>query len=310
MKLLALAGGVGGAKLASGLAESLPPDDLTIVVNTADDFEHFGLYICPDLDTVCYSLAGLADRSTGWGRADETWQALTNVARLGGPVWFRLGDQDLATHLERTRRLKEGQSLSEVVRSFCQAWGIKQRILPMADQPIRTVVRTANSGDLAFQDYFVRLASHPRVTGFSFSGIESATMPEDVAQAIAEASHVVICPSNPWVSIAPILAVPGIRPKLQGKKVVAVSPIIGGRTVRGPAAKMYEEMGMLPSALAVAEHYRGLATHFVLDHRDSNLEPDVRRLTMYTLVTDTVMQDPQGRKRLAEDVLNFVGLPT
>ncbi len=316
-RIVALAGGVGGAKLAHGLAQVLPPEDLTVIVNTGDDFEHLGLYICPDLDTVCYTLAGLANPETGWGRADETWQAITDIERLGGPAWFRLGDKDLATHLERTRRLKEGQCLSEITREFCKAWGIEQTILPMSDQTVRTVVET-DDGDLEFQEYFVHRRCEPRVKGFRFDGIAAARPAAGVVEAIEQAEAIVVCPSNPWVSIAPILAVLFLAPAPlsqnweggwgEGKKVVAVSPIIGGQAVKGPAAKMYRELGIEPSALAVARHYRGLVTGFVLDKVDAQLEAEVRRLNMRALVTETLMRTSEDRRRLAEDVLNFIGI--
>ena len=205
MKIVALAGGVGGAKLAHGLAQILPPEDLTVIVNTGDDFEHLELTICPDLDTVCYTLAGLANPETGWGRNGETWNVISNIEKLGGPNWFRLGDQDIATHLERTRRLKEGNSLSQVTREFCEAWGIKQTVLPMSDLPVRTIVDT-DEGELAFQEYFVHRHCEPRVKGFRFDGVEEAQPTVGVREAIDLAEAVVICPSNPWVSIDPIYA--------------------------------------------------------------------------------------------------------
>jgi LPPG:FO 2-phospho-L-lactate transferase len=315
MKIAALAGGVGGAKLAHGLAQALSPEDLTVIVNTGDDFEHLGLYISPDLDTVCYTLAGLANPETGWGRADETWDAIANVKRLGGPAWFRLGDRDLGTHLERTRRLRAGQSLSQITRDFCQAWGVKPRILPMSDQPVATIVDTVEHGELPFQEYFVRLRCEPKVKGFRFHGLEAAQPATGVLGAIVEADAIVVCPSNPWVSIDPILAVLSLSPiplpwregrKDGGKRVVAVSPIIAGRAVKGPAAKMYTELGIQPSALAVAEHYRGLISDFVLDKEDSNLEKTIQSLEVQTLVTDTLMKSDAERKRLAEDVLNLI----
>ncbi len=269
MKIVALAGGVGGAKLAHGLAQILPPEDLTIIVNTGDDFEHWGLYISPDLDTVCYTLAGLANPETGWGRVNETWQTITNIEKLGGPGWFHLGDQDMATHLERTRRLKDGQSLSQITRDFCKAWGVKHTVLPMSDQPVRTIVET-DEGDLPFQEYFVHRACQPQVRGFRFEGVETARPADGVEQAIQSAEAVIICPSNPWVSIDPILRV--LSPILSNKlPVVAVSPIIGGKTVKGPAAKMYAELGIEPSALAVAKHYHDLLRGFVLDKEDAQL---------------------------------------
>ncbi len=302
MKIVALAGGVGGAKLAHGLAQILSPEELTIIVNTGDDFEHYGLYICPDLDTVCYTLAGLANPETGWGRINETWNVIGNASKLGGPGWFNLGDQDLGTHLERTRRLKEGQCLSEITRDFCRAWGIKHTILPMSDQQVRTIVDT-EEGELAFQEYFVHRRCEPRVKGFRFDGADKAEAADGVREALQSADAVVICPSNPWVSIDPILKV---IPKIE-KPVVAVSPIIGGQTVKGPVAKMYRELGIEPSALAVANHYRGLATGFVLDQIDQRLEGDIMSLGMQILVTNTLMNSLEYRSRLAEDVLNFLG---
>jgi LPPG:FO 2-phospho-L-lactate transferase len=304
LKILALAGGVGGAKLSQGLAQVLPPEDLTIIVNTGDDFEHYGLYICPDLDTVCYTLAGLANSETGWGRANESWTAIENAAKLGGPEWFRLGDQDLGTHLERTRRLKEGQTLSQITRDFCGAWGIEQTILPMSDQPVRTIVET-EAGDLAFQEYFVHRRCEPRVRGFRFEGADQAEPAPAARDAIRAADAIIICPSNPWVSIDPILRVISWE---KGKQIIAVSPIIGGQTIKGPAAKMYREMGIEPSALAVANHYRGLATGFVLDIVDKQLKGDVVGLSMQTLVTNTMMDSLDSRSRLAQDILRLTGI--
>jgi LPPG:FO 2-phospho-L-lactate transferase len=306
MRIVALAGGVGGAKLADGLAQILPPEDLTIVVNTGDDFEHLGLYISPDLDTVCYTLAGLANPKTGWGRKGETFHAMENLQKLGGPDWFQLGDRDLATHIERTRRLQEGQPLSQVTRDFCQVWGIYSIVLPMSDQPIRTFVDTVELGELAFQEYFVHQKCEPRVKGFRFAGVESARPAPGVLEAIEKADAVIICPSNPWVSIDPILAVAGVRSALAAKRIAAVSPIIGGQTVKGPAAKMYAELGIRPSALAVAEHYRGLLSGFVIDMIDSGLENNVQRLNIKTLATNTLMKTQDDRRRLAQDVLNLI----
>lgn len=299
MKITALAGGVGGAKLAHGLAQILPPEDLTVIVNTGDDFEHLGLYICPDIDTVCYTLAGLANMETGWGRAGETWKTIENIERLGGPSWFRLGDQDFGTHLERTRRLKEGQSLSRITKDFCQAWGIQHTVLPMTDSPVRTIV-DSDEGELAFQEYFVHRRCEPKVKGFRFDGVEFARPAEGVNDALASADAIVICPSNPWVSVDPILRV---IPKID-KPVVAVSPIIGGKTVKGPAAKMYAELGIEPSALAVARHYGSLLSGYVLDDIDAELSD---KIEARTLVTNTLMNNLTDRARLATDVLHFIG---
>lgn len=302
MKIVALAGGVGGAKFAHGLAQILPPDDFTVIVNTGDDVEHYGLYICPDLDTVSYTLAGLANPETGWGRAGETWNVIENASRLGGPRWFNLGDQDLGTHLERTRRLREGQSLSQITNDFCQAWGIEHSVLPMSDQPVRTIVET-EEGDLPFQEYFVHRRCEPRVRGFRFEGVEAAEPSPGTREAIQLADAVIFCPSNPWVSIDPILRVIGRI----DKPVIAISPIIGGQTVKGPAAKMYHELGIEPSALAVARHYCDLATGFILDTIDQNLEGEIRSLGMRTYVTNTLMRSHDDRKQLATNVLNFLG---
>jgi len=302
MKIVALAGGVGGAKLAHGLAQILKPEELTIIVNTGDDFEHYGLTICPDLDTVCYTLARLANPETGWGRVNESWNVMENTSKLGGPDWFRLGDQDLGTHLERTRRLKGGDSLSQITKDFCKAWGVEHTVLPMSDQPVRTIVDT-DEGELAFQEYFVHRRCEPRVKGFRFEGADRAEAVSEAKEAIQSADAVVICPSNPWVSIDPILKVIPI----QNKPVYAVSPIIGGETVKGPAAKMYRELGIEPSAFAVANHYRGLITGFVLDTIDAQLIESVRGLNMQVLVTNTLMKGHEYRRQLASDVLNFIG---
>lgn len=310
LKIVALAGGVGGAKLVHGLAQILPPENLTVIVNTGDDFEHYGLYICPDLDTVCYTLAGLANPETGWGRAGETWQAIENAKRLGGPGWFNLGDCDLGTHLERTRRLKGGQTLSQITHDFCKAWGIEQTVLPMSDKAVRTIVET-DEGELAFQEYFVHRRCEPKVRGFHFEGLEIAEAAPGALEAITAADAVVICPSNPWVSIDPILKTlapsplsGGERGWGEGKTIVAVSPIIGGQTVKGPAAKMYAELGIQPSALAVSEHYRGLLSGFVIDQVDAEL---VKSIAIPTLTTDTLMNLLTKRAQLAGDVLHFIG---
>jgi LPPG:FO 2-phospho-L-lactate transferase len=303
MKIVALAGGVGGAKLADGLAGLLPPQDLTIIVNTGDDFEHFGLYICPDIDTICYTLAGLSNLETGWGRSSETYRTLDHIQDLGGPGWFRIGDMDLATHLERTRRLREGQLLSQVTQAFCKAWGVKHPVIPMSDQPVHTMVNTTGYGELAFQEYFVHQNCKPEVNGFRFSGIETASPATGVLEAMHQADAIVFCPSNPWVSIDPILSLKGLRSALASKFVLAVSPIIGGRTIKGPAAKMFTEMGFKPTALAVAQHYADLLSGFVLDIIDTNLAVE---LSIPVAITNTVMNTREDRRHLAQDVLNLI----
>ncbi len=320
MKITALAGGVGGAKLVHGLAQILPPEDLAIIVNTGDDFEHFGLYICPDLDTICYTLAGLANPETGWGRADETWRAMENLRRLRAPDWFNLGDQDLATHLERTRRLREGETLSQITRHFCQAWGVKQAVLPMSDQPVRTMVDTVEHGELPFQEYFVKHRCEPRVRGFRFAGLESARPAPGVLEALEQADAIVICPSNPWVSIDPILrtiSTPpsplsqqvALMPQERGwgmrKPILAVSPIVGGQAIKGPAAKMFAELGIEPSALAVAEHYGTLLTGIVVDAVDSEIAKGIK---IPLRVTHTIMNSPLDRAQLAREIIEFMAL--
>jgi LPPG:FO 2-phospho-L-lactate transferase len=303
---------VGGAKFADGLSRLLPPDHLTVIVNTGDDFEHLGLHISPDLDTVCYTLAGMANPHTGWGLAEESFHALEGLEALGGPGWFQVGDRDLGTHLERTRRLRLGQPLSQVTRDFCQAWGVRPRVLPMTDELAPTVVLTS-AGELPFQEYFVHRQCQPAVTGFRFEGIEQAKPAPGVLEALRRADLVVFCPSNPWVSIDPILAVPGVRQALlegrtaRGLPILAVSPIIRGKTVKGPAAKMFSELGIEPSALAVAAHYGGLCSGFVLDRLDERQAPAIRALGMQTLVTETLMSANADRVRLANEMLRFFG---
>lgn len=306
--VVALAGGVGGARLADGLAQVLPNEALSVIVNVGDDFEHLGLRICPDLDTVCYTLAGLANPATGWGRSDETFKALETLSQLGGPGWFRLGDRDLGLHLERTRRLAAAQSLSQVTHAICQAWQIRAQVLPATDDNAPTWVYT-DEGELPFQEYFVHRQCRPRVTGFRFAGIADARPAPGVLAALESARTVVFCPSNPWVSIDPILAVPGIRQAIEtpkpGRARVAVSPILGGKTVKGPAAKMYAELGIEPSALNVARHYTGLLDGFVIDHQDTELVQEIENLGMHVLVTQTLMLTPDDRRRLAAEVLKF-----
>jgi|SRR5271157_3658755 len=303
MRIVALAGGVGGAKLSDGLAQILPAADLTVIVNNGDDFEHLGLVVCPDLDTVCYTLAGLANPETGWGRLGETFHILESLHLLGGPDWFKLGDLDLATHLERSRRLREGQPLSQITHDFCRTWNVPQAILPMSDQPVRTMVQTADQGELPFQEYFVHRQCEPVVKGFRFAGIEAARPAPGVLEAIERSDAVVICPSNPWVSINPILGLDGIRPALSRKRVVAISPIIAGKTVKGPAAKMYAELGIQPSALAVAQHYGSLLSAFILDVQDS---PLANNIEIRTCLTDILMNSRMDRRRLAQDVLDCI----
>ena len=305
-RAVVLAGGVGGARFTAGLARVLPPEQIAVIVNVGDDFTHFGLHISPDVDTVCYTLAGRENPATGWGRADESWYALETIGELGGPTWFRLGDRDLGLHLERTRRLQAGQTLSQITRAVCQAWGVRTTVLPVTDDPVPTVVDTVEHGRLAFQEYFVRLKSQPRVRGFGFEGAAQARPAAGVLEAIAAAEVVLIAPSNPWVSIDPILAIPRVRDALQTKTVVAVSPLIGGRAVKGPAAKMFAELGIEPSALAVAQHYRNLVQGLVVDETDAALAPRITATTGQAVcITDAWMPTPDRRRALAQATWDF-----
>jgi LPPG:FO 2-phospho-L-lactate transferase len=304
--IVALAGGVGGAKMAQGLALALPSGDLTVVVNTADDFDLYGLRICPDLDTVLYTLAGLANPATGWGIAGDTRHALDAIARLGRDPWFLLGDQDLATHILRTERLRDGAPLSEVTAAFAAALGIPSRILPMTDDPVSTLIQTPD-GDLDFQEYFVHRRQQDDVTGVVFRGADRARPNPDALAAISSAEVVVICPSNPIVSIGPILAVPGFRETLiqTGATRIAVSPIIGGKALKGPADRMLQTLGHEVSAAGVAALYGDLLDGFVIDEQDRALAGQIAASGVRVHVAQTVMGDAADRRRLGEEILSF-----
>lgn len=311
-RVVALAGGVGGAKLAHGMQQVLAPGELTVIVNTGDDDEFHGLLVCPDHDTVAYTLAGLADRERGWGLAGETWAAAAMLARLGEPGWFQLGDRDLAVHVHRTRRLRDGTRLTEVLLGIQAALGVPSRILPMSDQPVRTRVRTPD-GWLAFQDYFVRRHQAPEVLEVRFEGIDGARPTAEVAAALATAEAIVICPSNPYVSIGPILAVPGMRDRLdaarsRGVSVVGVSPIVGGKALKGPADRMLASLAGDSSAVAVARILAGVADAFVLDEADADLAGDVAAIGMHAVTARSVMTDDASRAALARVVLAEAGL--
>jgi LPPG:FO 2-phospho-L-lactate transferase len=305
LKIAALAGGVGGAKLIHGLAKLLPPEELSVIVNTGDDFEYLGLNISPDLDTVCYTLAELANPVTGWGRKDESWTIYQEIAALDGPNWFHLGDKDLATHIFRTYKLNQGLTLSEITAEFCRCWGVNHTVFPMSDQSVRTVVHTAGGEALGFQEYFVHQACEPVVEHFEFVGIEDARPLPQAISAIKACDVVIISPSNPWVSIDPILKIPGYVEAIREKPVIAVSPLIGGKALKGPAAKMYEELGVKPSAAAVAKHYQDILTGFVIDNQDRQELEKIERWRIIALVTNILMKNNQDRFRLAEEVLRF-----
>jgi LPPG:FO 2-phospho-L-lactate transferase len=308
-RIVELAGGVGGAKLADGL-QAVAGDRLTVVVNTGDDTERHGLLVCPDLDTVTYTLASLENETFGWGLAGDTWAAMDALERLGEPAWFRLGDRDLATHIARTDRLRRGATLTEVTRQLGASLGVRATILPMTEGRGRTRVRT-DDGWRDFQDYFVRLHQSPDVREIAFDGIADARPTREVEAALASADVVVIGPSNPIVSIGPILALPGMTRLLEaargrGTRFVAVSGILGGKALKGPADRMLTSLGYESSALGVARGYAGLIDAFVLDTVDAALAPAVESLGIRAVVTDPVMTDDASRARLAREVLAAV----
>jgi LPPG:FO 2-phospho-L-lactate transferase len=304
--VVALAGGVGGSKMVSGLAQILPPENLFVVVNTGDDFEHLGLHISPDLDTVMYGLAGVNNPQTGWGRADESWHAIGEVEALDGPAWFKLGDKDLANHLLRTQWLRQEQSLSWVTAQLCQRFGVKQTVVPMTDSFVRTIVHT-DEGRLAFQDYFVRRRCEPSVQKLLYEGSDTADINPDLKTAVRAADLIVITPSNPLLSIDPILFLPGITDLIRTAPFpkIAVSPIIGGKAVKGPAAKIMQELGMDVSPVGVASHLNHILTGFVFDTEDQNLQSRIERLGLKSMHTNTLMKSPQDQARLAREVVAF-----
>ncbi len=303
-RVVALAGGVGGAKLADGLYRCLPPGALTVIVNTGDDFRRYGLAISPDLDTVMYTLAGLAHPVNGWGLAGDTQQMLGMLRRYGDDAWFGLGDMDMATHLLRTQALAAGQTLSEITDALSSALGIRARLLPMSDDAVPTMVETLEHGTLAFQEYFVRYRWQPTVRRLYYNGADRARPAPGLLDTLAQASAIVICPSNPLLSIEPILQIPGIRAALERRTApcVAVSPIIAGQAVKGPAAKLMAELSMEVSAAGVAQYYGTLIDGLVIDSADRDVQIAPRKL-----VTNTFMQTIDDRVRLAGEVLEWMG---
>ena len=307
MQLVALAGGTGAAKLLRGLSRLVPPRDLTIVVNTGDDAELWGLHISPDLDTVCYTLAGVIDATRGWGLADETFQALGQMARFGEPSWFSLGDRDLATHLHRTRLLREGRTLSDATTAIGAALGVKSRILPMSDQPVRTRV-LGPDGWLDFQEYFVREKAQVEVRDVAYDGSSAANAAAGVLEAIAGARAVIVCPSNPVTSIGPILAVPGIADALtrSAATIIAVSPIVGGNAVSGPAGRLMASRRLPVSAAGVARLYAPWLDVLILDERDRQEIPEVLQLGVSPVTAQTIMATREDEIALARRVLEVL----
>jgi len=306
--VIALCGGVGGAKLVFGLTRILAPEDLTVIVNTGDDFRHLGLHVSPDIDTVTYTLAGLSDRERGWGLAGETWGFMSALRRLGGEDWFQLGDHDLAMHIERSRRLDAGERLSTITEALTARLGVRHRIIPMTDDPVGTVVVT-DAGDLPFQRYFVAEQCRPTAVAIRYEGAAAATPSAPVQAALQrqDVAAVVICPSNPYLSIDPILAVPSLRDGLRGlgAPIVAVSPIVGGRALKGPAAKLMAELGGEPGVAEVAAHYEGLIDGLVIDDTDAEQALALQSQGLPTLATGTIMESDSDRVRLAQECLGF-----
>ena len=309
--ILALSGGVGGAKLAAGLAAVLPPERLTIAINTGDDFEHLGLTVCPDIDSVVYAMAGLNDRQRGWGVAGETWQAMASLKALGEADWFNLGDRDLGMHLARSWRLRAGESLSEVTSRLSQALGVAHSVVPMSDQPVRTQVQT-EAGWCDFQQWFVGNQCGPAVSAIRFAGAPGAAPSPGLAQALArpDLAAVIICPSNPFLSVDPILAVDGVREALMGLQVprIAVSPLIGGKALKGPLSKLLAELGFEAANRTLTAHYAGLVDHLVIDRSDEDDAPPLRAGGLAVTVTNTLMKTVEDQSRLAQDVLSAIGV--
>jgi LPPG:FO 2-phospho-L-lactate transferase len=305
LKVVALAGGVGGAKLARGLNLLLDPDRFTVVVNTGDDFYHLGLQICPDLDSVCYGMAGLNDPVRGWGLDGETWNFFERLKSLGGPDWFRLGDKDLATHLLRTQHLEDGKTLTKATEVLCQQWGIEAQVLPMSDAPCPTKVKLQDGRVLAFQQYFVKEAFQPEIERIILPKPGSIGPTREVLEALVASELIIFCPSNPWLSIDPILNFPSIYALIESKPVVAVSPFIGGKAVKGPAAKMAAELGHGTDASALLEHYHGLVGALLYDKQDPELPPEPLGQGIIFRRSDTLMKDDQDKRRVALEALSL-----
>ncbi len=304
MKVVVLVGGVGGAKMAYGLAQVLPPEDLTVIVNTGDDTWLYGLRICPDLDTIMYTLSGLVNKENGWGLANETFNTLGAMRRYGEDTWFGLGDQDMATHILRTRWLHAGHSLTDVTIQLTKKLGIRQQILPMTNASVATIVDTKEYGEIDFQTYFVRYRWQPTVTSLRLSGIGDATVSSEVEAALKAADAVIVGPSNPWLSIDPILAVPGMRDLITERGIprVAVSPIVGGEAIKGPAAKLMVELGHESSSEAVAQYYGDLINGFVYDVVDGDLVLPQQYVTKF----ETIMKTDDVKVSLARNVLEWI----
>ncbi len=304
-----LSGGVGGAKLVYGLKQVLPADQLVVVANTADDFEHLGLPICPDIDTLIYTLADMANTDTGWGQTDESWHFMAALEKLGGETWFRLGDRDLATHVQRRMLLEQGFTLSKVTAELCERLGLETQILPMSDDPVRTIL-TTGTGKLGFQDYFVRLQTEPSIENISYTGSDVAAPAPGVVAALnsPDLRGIIISPSNPWLSIDPILSIAQLKPMITLSKVpvVAISPIVGGRAIKGPTAKLMGELGVETSVTGIAEHYKSVIDGLIIDECDTSYQTRIEALCLKAGVAQTVMHSTADKVSLANATLEFV----
>lgn len=311
MKVVALAGGVGGAKLAHGLAQALPPNMLTVIGNVGDDFEHYGLHISPDLDTVMYTLAGIANPVTGWGQTDETWQLKAMLQTYGEDVWFSLGDRDIATHLLRTDWLRRGHRLTDITLHLTRQLHIQHNILPVTDDPLRTMVQTVEYGLLPFQEYFVKHRWQPTAEAVLYEGAARARISPEAEAALRNADIIAICPSNPMLSIAPILAVPDMRSLLEMRRAptILVSPLINGKAVKGPTDKIMRELGLQPSTLGVVRYYEGLLDYVFVDQADQQDIAAVKQQypELHVLQTTTLMNSVADRLALAQHILAYIG---
>jgi LPPG:FO 2-phospho-L-lactate transferase len=306
-KITALAGGVGGAKLVYGLSRILDAQDFNVIVNTGDDFNYYGFQISPDIDSILYSLADVSDPINGFGRKEDSFTVFNTLEDLGDKTWFRLGDKDLALNIKRTQLLKSGMSLSTVTKILCDSLGIQTSVIPMTNDPVYTKIQTCDLGVMDFQEYFVLNKFQPKVKMIFYSNIESAKLTDQAKKVIEDSDVIIICPSNPWLSIFPILGIPTIRELISSKKVVAVSPIIGHNAVKGPTAKLFEEFGEVPSAYGIARLYQSIISTLIIDHQNSDEIEQIEELGIKTHVTDIIMLDDTQKIRLAQEIVRLLG---
>lgn len=307
-QIVALSGGIGGAKLAFGLSQLLADEELSVIANTGDDFEHLGLHVSPDVDTLIYTLAEVGNRETGWGRADETWSFMEALEDIGAPTWFKLGDKDLALNVFRSSELRAGTTLSDITSLVARQFGLRTQIIPMSDDPVRTMMDT-DAGTLSFQEYFVHRQCNPVVNQIRFDGVERARPSPGLQALLADpgVGAYVVCPSNPYLSIDPIIALPGVRAGIAANRapVVAVSPVVAGESLKGPTGKIMTELGVACTATAVARHYQGLIDGMIIDDRDASLVPEIERTGVRAVTTSIVMNSASEKVSLAEAVLSF-----